>query len=152
MFSISGSTGSRKRVAVALEKGDRNAVAIEHAVAGERREFRPWRQNAGKVQGIGARNRNETVVRRAPPDRAQGCHRLGKSELLAGEAGDETPTSDLAARLELAIDAQQIAPFRQPGSLALQHAHEHDAVAAEQVQARSARTSLSVALFASAYA
>src|SRR4029079_9152200 len=42
--------------------------------------------------------------------------------------------SDLAARLDLAIGAQEITPFRQPGGLPLQHPHEHDTVAAKQRQ------------------
>ena len=117
---------------VAFEEGDRNPIAIEHSVHCKRRELRSRRKDAGEIQWIGTRNRNQTVVRRTPPDRAQGCHCFGKSKLLAREAGDETSASDLAARLELAIDAQEIAPSRQPRSLALKHAHEHDAVAAEQ--------------------
>ena len=63
---------------------------------------------------------------------AQHADRFGQRELLAGEAGDEAAAADLAARFEPAIDAQQVAPRRQPGGLALEQAPEHDAVAAQQ--------------------
>jgi hypothetical protein len=36
-----------KARAVTFKESDGNAVAIKHAVAGERRELRPWRKNAG---------------------------------------------------------------------------------------------------------
>ena len=67
-----------KAGALTLEEGDRDTVAIEHAVARNRCKFRSRRQNAGEIKRIGARNRDETVVRRAAPDRTQACHRLGK--------------------------------------------------------------------------
>ena len=35
--------------AVAFKKGQRNAVAIEHAVAGKRRKLRSRREDAGEV-------------------------------------------------------------------------------------------------------
>src|SRR5262245_25549781 len=79
-----------KAGAVTLEEGDRDAVAIKHTVARNCCKLRPRRQNAGEIKRIGARDRDETVVRRATPDRTQGCHCLGKSELFAGEACDET--------------------------------------------------------------
>ena len=52
--------------------------------------------------------------------------------MLAGEAGDKAAAANLAARLEPAVDSQQVAPGRQPGRLAFEHAPEHDAVAAQQ--------------------
>jgi hypothetical protein len=39
---------------VAFENGDRDAIAIEHAVAGKRWKLRPRREDAGEVQWIGA--------------------------------------------------------------------------------------------------
>jgi hypothetical protein len=75
-----------KAGSVTLEEGDGDAVAIEHAVTRNCREFRSRCQNAGEIKRIGARDRYETVVVRTTPDGAQGRHRLGKSELLAGEA------------------------------------------------------------------
>src|SRR5262249_18013845 len=69
---------------------------------------------------------------RAPPDRAQRYHCFGKRKLLAGETRHEASAPNLATGLKLAIHAQQLAPSRQPRSFALEHAHEHDAVAAEQ--------------------
>ena len=73
-------------------------------------ELRPRRENAGKVQRIGARNRDEALIRCAP-HRAQRGHGPGQRELLAREARDEASAPDLAARLELAIDTQEITPI-----------------------------------------
>src|SRR5262249_25339582 len=117
---------------IAFKEGDGNTAAVEHAIAGERRKLRTWREDAGEVQWIGAGNRDETVVSHTAPDRAQGGYRFGKGKLLAGEPGHEASAPDLATGLKVAIDAQQLAPSRQPRSFALEHAHEHDAVAAEQ--------------------
>jgi hypothetical protein len=51
--------------------------------------------------------------------------------LLAAEAGDKAAAADLAARLQPAIDAHQVTPWRKL-RLALQQRAEHDAVALEQ--------------------
>lgn len=67
-----------------------------------------------------------------PPDLPQEADRLRQRELLAGEAGDEAAAADLAARLEPTIDAQEVAPGRQPGRLAREKAPEDDAVAAQE--------------------
>src|SRR5262249_26743923 len=66
------------------------------------------------------------------PHLAQEPDRLGQRELLAREAGDEAAAANLAARLETAVDAKEIAPRRQPRRLALEHAPEDDAVAAQE--------------------
>src|SRR5580704_11823906 len=63
---------------------------------------------------------------------AQQADRIRQGELLAGKAGDETAAADLAARLEPAVDPQQVAPRRQPRRLALEQPPEHDAPAAQQ--------------------
>ena len=65
-------------------------------------------------------------------DLAQHADRIGQRELLAGETGDETAAADLAATFEPAVDAQQLAPRRQPRRLAFDQTQEHDAVAVEQ--------------------
>ena len=52
--------------------------------------------------------------------------------MLARKAGDKTAAADLDARFETAVDAQQVAPRRQPGGFALEEAPEHNAVAAQQ--------------------
>ena len=57
---------------------------------------------------------------------------IGQSELLARQAGDETPAADFPARFEPVIDAQQLAPRRQPGGFALEQPPVDDAVAAEE--------------------
>jgi hypothetical protein len=53
-------------------------------------------------------------------------------ELFAGQAGDETPAADFAARFQPVVDRQQLAPRGQPGRFAFQQAPEHHAVAAQQ--------------------
>ena len=85
-----------------------------------------------RLSGIGAGERQQRARRRPAPRLAQHADRLRQRELLAGEAGDEAAAADIAAALEPAIDAQQIAPRRQPGGLAFDEPPEHDAVAAQQ--------------------
>src|SRR6185295_18932573 len=65
-------------------------------------------------------------------DFAQHADRFGQSELFTGEASDKTAAADLAARLEPAINAQQVAPGRQPCCLTFKQAPKHDAVANHQ--------------------
>src|SRR5204863_6654571 len=67
-----------------------------------------------------------------PADLAQHADRVGERVLLARKAGDKTAAADFAARFETAVDAQQVAPRRQPGGFALQQTPEHDSVAAQQ--------------------
>ena len=55
----------------------------------------------------------------------------GQRELFAAHAVDETSAADLAARLEAAVHARELAP-RRGVRLAGEHAAEHDAVAAQQ--------------------
>src|SRR5438270_898234 len=81
---------------------------------------------------FGAGERDQPARRRATPHLAERPDRLRQRELLAREAGDEPPAADVAARLEAAVDAQQVAPRRQPRRLALEHPPEDDAVAPEQ--------------------
>src|SRR5207302_1200378 len=111
---------------------DRQPVAIEQAIAGQRRQLRPRRQDAGEVERVGAGERDKGLRRRAAADLAQEADGVGQGELLAREAGDETPTAYVAARLEPAINAQEIAPRRQPSRLALEQAPEDDAITAQQ--------------------
>src|SRR5260221_9472340 len=114
------------------EQRDRQPVAIEQAIAGQRRQLRPRRQDAGEVERVGAGERDEGLRRRAAADLAQEADGVGQGELLAREAGDEAAAAYVAARLEPAIDAQEVAPRRQPGRLALEQTPEDDAVAAQQ--------------------
>ena len=71
-------------------------------------------------------------ARRLLPDLAHQADRVGQRELLAGQARDEASAANLAARLEPVIDAQQVAPRRQPRRLAFEHAPADDAVAFQQ--------------------
>jgi len=116
----------------ACERGQRNAFAIEQAVAGERGEAGARRQDAGQVERISARQRDERAGIGAASYLAQRADRVGQRKLFAREAGDETAAADLAARFESAIAAQQVAPRRQPGRFAFEYAPEDDAVAAQQ--------------------
>ncbi len=72
-------------------------VRMPARLADRRRTARPIRRRCGLA-----------------PHLAQRADRLGQRVLLAGEAGDEPAAADFAARLQPAIDAQQIAPRRQP--------------------------------------
>ena len=95
-------------------QGDGKPIAVEHAVAGESGEPRPRRQDARQVEWIGAGKRDQSLRRRLAPDLAQGADGIGERILLAGEPGDKTAAADFSAPFERAIDAQQVAPGRQP--------------------------------------
>jgi hypothetical protein len=75
---------------------------------------------------------HQRIVGGSAPHVAHLRDRVRQRELLAGEAGDEAAAADLAARFEAAIDANEIAPLRQPRRLALEQAPADDAVAAQQ--------------------
>ena len=85
---------------------------IQHSVARQECNPRPGRQNAREVQRVRAGNRDPRVSIGLPPDVAQQPDRVRQSKLFAGESSNETPAADFAAALELAIDAQQRAPWR----------------------------------------
>ena len=130
----------------AREQRDRQAVAVEHAVAGERRRASgPGVRMPTRLSGSAPDSETQVVRGRLAPRLAQRADRIRQRELLAGEARDEPAAADLAARLEPAIDAQQVAPRRQPVGLALEQAPEHDAVA-EQQSARDVLDRLGPAL------
>ena len=59
----------------------------------------------------------------------------GKRELLARETGDKSAAANFSARLEPAVDAQEIPPWRKPAGLLRQKAPEDDAVTASSVRA-----------------
>ena len=73
-------------------------------------------RGSGCRRGSAGRRRTATrrVGVRLAPDLAQHPDRLRQRELLARKPGDEAAAADLAARFEPAIDAQQVAPRRQP--------------------------------------
>src|SRR5262249_51475971 len=121
-----------KRNLSAREQRKRHAVAVEHAIAGERSEPRPGRENADEVERVGPAERDEGARILTAPDFTKHADRLRHRELLTGKAGYEPAPADFAARLQPAKDAEQIAPRRQPIRLALEQAPEHDAVAPQQ--------------------
>src|SRR5690349_3071038 len=116
----------------ARQTGDRDAVAIENAVVGERRDLRTGHDRADEIQRVGCRKRDPGRGRRRAARLAQQGHRFRQGELLARHAGDETAAANLAARLEAPEHAQEVAPGREPRRLALEQAPEHDAITAQQ--------------------
>ena len=80
--------------------------------------------------GTGQRDQHTGVA--LASNLAQGTDGFGQRKLFASEAGNKTATADLAARLELAIDIEQLTPGRQPIGLSFEQAPEHHAIAAQQ--------------------
>src|SRR5262245_27541888 len=109
---------------------DRQTVAIQHTISGQRRKLGPGRDDAHQIERIGTGNRDPRAVAWLAPDLAQHADRFRQGKLLASEAGHETAAADVAAALQWAEDTEQIAPGRQPGGFALEQAPEHDAVTA----------------------
>ncbi|MDL1863549.1 DDE-type integrase/transposase/recombinase [Betaproteobacteria bacterium PRO7] len=114
------------------EQRDRHAVAVQHAVAGQRGQPRAGGEDADEVQRVGAADGDQRARALAAAHVAQQAHRFGRGELLAGHAGDEAAAADFAARLQAPIAAQQVAPRRQPVRFARHQPPEHDAVTAQQ--------------------
>src|SRR5215469_1099852 len=110
------------------EQRDRQTVAIEEAIAGQGGKLWSGCQDAGEVQRIGAGKRDPDACRGLAAHLAKHADRVGERELLAGKAGDKAAAADFAARFQATIDAQQVAPRRQPGGLALQQPPEHNPV------------------------
>src|SRR5262245_18075135 len=94
----------------ARQDRDRNTVAVEQAVAGECGEPRAWREESHEVERIGRRKGQPFSRVDLAPRLAQHSDRVRQGELLAREAGDEAAAADVAAALEPAVDAQQVAP------------------------------------------
>src|SRR5205823_12590365 len=90
------------------------------------------RDNADQVERVGAAQRDKRAARLLAPHRAEQPDRFGKRVLLARKPADEAPAADLAARLEPAVHAQQVAPRREQG-LARHDPPEPDPVAAQQL-------------------
>src|SRR3984885_3385130 len=107
-------------------------VPVNHPIGGERRKPLSGSQDADEIERIDARQRHPLARRRPSADLAQGSDRVGKRELLAREAGDEPAAANLSSRLESAVHAQEISPWRQPPGLLRQKAPEDDAITSEQ--------------------
>ena len=110
---------------------DRHAVAERDP--GGRAGGNPFAEadDAGKVQRIHRAHRHQRAVRRCAADPPQGLDRFGQGKLLAGDAGHEPPPADLAARLQAAELAQQVAP-RHGERLACEERLERHAVTPQQ--------------------
>ena len=111
-----GEPEARRRLSTApsspTSTGTPSRKAITWPETGETRA--PGDEDADQVQRIGGGDEHDLAARRpAPAHRAQRLDRLGQRELLADEAGDEAAAAHLAARLEAAQRAEQLAPRRQ---------------------------------------
>src|SRR5208282_2140441 len=95
--------GQELRLA-AGERCDRQAVAIDDAIGGQRREPLARRQYADQVERIGARERDPLAGGRAAAHLAHEADGLRQRELLARETGDETAAANFAARFEPSVD------------------------------------------------
>src|SRR5207245_2718455 len=92
--------GGRKAAQLAaFERGDREAVAIEHPVRSDRADARLRGDDADEIERIGAGERDELAALVELPHRAQPPDRIGERELLAPEPRDEAP----AARTPLVL-------------------------------------------------
>src|SRR5919109_3305291 len=116
----------------ASEDGDGHAIAIEDAVAGERGELGTGNESADQIERVGTGDRNPCAGTLSSPHLAQRPDCLRQRELLPGEAANEAPAADFAARFQPAINVQQLAPWWQPSGFALEQAPEHYAIAAQQ--------------------
>src|SRR5205807_8556759 len=114
------------------ERCNRQPVAVKETIAGQRSELWTRRQYTHQVERVGSGERNQLLRAWLMPGLAERADRLGQRKLLAGEAGNEATSTDLAVALEPAIDAQQVPPRGLPGRLAVQQTPEHDAVALQQ--------------------
>ena len=88
---------------VTFQQRDRDAVAIENAIARQCRQPRSGREDAGEIQRIGSRQRDQRPGLSLAPYLAQFADGLGQSKLLTRKAGDEPAAADVAARFELAV-------------------------------------------------
>src|SRR5204862_8165761 len=76
--------------------------------------------NTGEVERISRADRRQAHVWRGATNLAQLLDRLAEGELLAGHPGDESSTTNVAARLEPPVDACELAP-----RCGVRLAHEH---------------------------
>src|SRR5262245_8777444 len=110
----------------------RHAIAIEQTVAGQGRKPRPWCQHADEVERIGGGNRDILSRSRLAAQLAQQADGLWQGELLTGETGNKAPAAYFAVALRPPIDAQELAPWRQPCCLPFNQPPEHHPVARQE--------------------
>ena len=94
---------------------DGDAIEIEDATRSPGHRL-PGGDDAGQVERIGTGQRHQLQGLGAAAHLAQESDRLGERELLPRGQGEEAPAAQLAARLAAAVDRDQLAPRRQPGS------------------------------------
>src|SRR5688500_17015420 len=112
--------------------GQRQAIAIHDPRALLARHLVAGQHGADQVERVDRRQGQQRTVVRAPAYRAQRADGFGQGELLARQAGDEATATDLAAGFEAVIDAQQLAPRRQPAGFALEQTPADDAVTPQE--------------------
>src|SRR5262245_46034975 len=86
------------------QQRDRDAVAVEQSIAGERSEPRPGREDADEIERVGGGEREPLARVLLASHLAQHADGIRQRELLTCEAGHESATTDFSARLEPAID------------------------------------------------
>ena len=101
--SVAASSGSTKRISPPDRVAVGHAVAIEQAVAGERRKPRPRRQDAGEVERIGARHRRPFVGRRPAAHLAQQC----RSPRAGRTARPEKPATKRPPRISPLLSSRR---------------------------------------------
>src|SRR5262249_3402923 len=114
------------------KEGDRYPIPIEQPIAGESRKLWSGGKDANKVQRIGAADRYPFAGVRPAPQLTQHRNCIRQGKLLAGKATNEPAAANFSSTFQRAIDAQQVAPGRQPCRLTLQQSPEDDPVAAKQ--------------------
>src|SRR5207302_8867115 len=95
--------GGQAAQLAAFERGDREAVAIEHPVGSDRADARLRCDDADEIERIGAGEGDELPAPIELPHRAQPPDCIGERKLLAAEARDEASAADLAARFEAPV-------------------------------------------------
>ncbi len=105
-------------------------VAVANLLAGDGGDALAGDDDADEVDGVGG-SYGDDVGGVVVTCSAYGFYGLGKSELLAAEAGDEAAATDFSAGFETTEDAEEIAPFRGV-RLANEEVAEEDAVTGEE--------------------
>src|SRR6185503_16861210 len=98
------------------------------------RDARAGGDDPDEVERVAGREADDIAHRARAADGTERLERLGQRELLADEAVDQAAAADLAAHLQAAIDADQIAPRGRPGLPRQQIAEDHPV--APQVEPR----------------
>src|ERR1700733_8387443 len=114
------------------ERGHRQAVFEQEAIAGQRWQPRPGRQNPNQIERIGCRKRYVGIAARLAAHIAQRSYGLRRRKLLTGKSRDKAAAANLSAGLQSAATAQDFAPWRQPLRFAREQFPKNHAPAAQQ--------------------